>query len=90
MGFLSKPQKILFQAAQITRMTRVTNKNLHVATPKKGSKMAKKRGSKKGQKWPKMGVRKRVKKAQKIELSVFKKIRAHSSRISNRQTVQKF
>jgi hypothetical protein len=45
----------------------VTNKNLHVTTPKKGSKMTKKRGSKKGQKWPKMGVQKRVKKGPKID-----------------------
>jgi hypothetical protein len=29
--------------------------------------MTKKRGSKKGQKWPKMGVQKRVKKGSKIE-----------------------
>jgi hypothetical protein len=48
-------------------MTRVTNKNLHATTPKKGSKMTKKRGSKKGQKWPKMGVQKRAKKGSKIE-----------------------
>jgi hypothetical protein len=67
MGFSTQAQKIFFQAAQVTRMTRVTNKNLHVPTPKKGSKMTKKRGSKKGQKWPKMGVQKRVKKGLKIE-----------------------
>jgi hypothetical protein len=48
-------------------MTRVINKNLHVRTTKKGSKMTKKRGSKKGQKWPKMGVQKRVKKGSKID-----------------------
>jgi hypothetical protein len=67
MGFSTQAQKIFFQAAQVTRMTRVTNKNLHVPTPKKGSKMTKKRGSKKSQKWPKMGVQKRVKKGLKIE-----------------------
>jgi hypothetical protein len=75
MGFLTKTQKILFQAAQVTWMTRVTNKNLHVTTPKKGSKMTKKRGSKKGQKWPKMGVQKRVKKGPKIKFfNIQKKI----------------
>jgi hypothetical protein len=73
MGFSAQAQKIFFQAAQITRMTRVTNKNLHVTTPKKGSKMTKKRGSKKGQKWPKMGVQKRVKKGPKIEFFELKK-----------------
>jgi hypothetical protein len=73
MGFLTMTQKILFQATQVTRMTRVANKNLHVLTTKKGSKMTKKRGSKKGQKWPKMGVQKRVKKGPKIEFFLTQK-----------------
>jgi hypothetical protein len=38
-----------------------------VAITKKGSKMTKKRGSKKGQKRPKMGVQKSVKNDPKIE-----------------------
>jgi hypothetical protein len=67
MGFLTKAQKICIQVVQVLRMTRVTNKNLHVLTTKKGSKMTKKRGSKKGQKRPKMGVQKRAKKGPKIE-----------------------
>jgi hypothetical protein len=62
MGFLTKTQKILFQAAQVTWMAWVVNKNLRVMTPKKkvkndqktgvqkGSKMAKNGGPKKGQK----------------------------------------
>jgi hypothetical protein len=58
-------------------MARVTNKNLHVATPKKGSKMTKKLGSKKGQKWPKMGVQKRVKKGQKSTFSDSQKFEQH-------------
>jgi hypothetical protein len=77
MGFSTKAQKICIQAVQVTRMTRVTNKNLHVLTTKKGSKMTKKRGFKKGQKWPKMGVQKRVKKGPKIDfLDLLKKVGA--------------
>jgi hypothetical protein len=67
MGFLTKAQKILFQAAQVTWITWVINKNLQVTTLKKGSKMTKGRGSKKGQKWPKMRVQKRVKNGQKMD-----------------------
>jgi hypothetical protein len=67
MGFSTKAQKIFIQAAQVTRMTWVTKRNLHVTTSKKGPKMTKKQGSKKGQKWPKMGVQKRVKNGPEID-----------------------
>jgi hypothetical protein len=60
----------------------VTNKNLHVTTPKKGSKMTKKRGSKKGQKWPKMGVQKRVKKRAKIDFFEF--IKSDNRKVKSR------
>jgi hypothetical protein len=89
MGFLTMTQKILFQATQVTRMTRVANKNLHVLTTKKGSKMTKKRGSKKGQKWPKMGVQKRVKKGPKIEFFLTQKKNVDKKLNDNNATTQK-
>jgi hypothetical protein len=68
----------------------MTNKNLHVTTPKKGSKMTKKRGSKKGQKWPKMGVQKRVKKRPKIKFSRFQKMdEAYNETMTNKKKINK-
>lgn len=68
----------------------MTNKNLHAATTKKGSKMTKKRGSKKGQKWPKMGVQKRVKKRPEIEFLGLLKISNYPDVIINNKHKKKF
>jgi hypothetical protein len=79
MGFSTQAQKIFFQAAQVTRMTRVTNKNLHVPTVQKESKMAKNGGPKKGQKRAKNRV-----------FRALKKIQVRSVKISHRKAANKF
>jgi hypothetical protein len=85
-GFSTAAQKICIQAVQVTWMTRVTNKNLHVATPKKGPKMTKKWGSKKGQKWPKMGVQKKGQK--RVKKWLFRAHKKVTTEIKNKVTTK--
>jgi hypothetical protein len=51
--------------------------------------MTKKRGSKKGQKWPKMGVQKRAKKGSKLLFRAYKKKNRNDTRVTNISLLKK-
>jgi hypothetical protein len=74
MGFLDKGAKNFHSSNESDVLNMNDKQKLTCDDTEKGSKMTKKQGSKKGQKWPKMGVQKRVKKGPKIDFLELQKI----------------